>query len=78
VIHGDPPIFLQSAARHGVAEEDARHAWAFTIAAYDVGDGLVMYVGPSRSGELLEVGVVAWHDDVAIVHAMPARPKFLR
>lgn len=77
-MHGDPPILLQSAARHGVAEEDAQHAWAFAIDASDVGDGLVMYVGLRRSGELLEVGVVAWHDDVAIVPAMPARPKFLR
>lgn len=74
----DPPVFLQSAARHGIAEGDAVHAWAFAIDAYDVGDGLVMYVGPDRAGQLLEVGVVEWHDDVAIVHAMRARPKFLR
>jgi hypothetical protein len=39
---------------------------------------MVMYVGPDRSGALLEFGVVEWHDEVAIVHAMPARAKFLR
>lgn len=32
-----------------------------------------MYVGPDRSGNPLEVGVVDWHDALAIVHAMPAR-----
>jgi hypothetical protein len=43
-----------------------------------VDEGVVMYVGPDRAGNLLEVGVVDWHDTLAIVHAMPARPRFLR
>ena len=68
----------QSAARHGIAETEALHAWAFAIDAYDLGEGLVMYIGPDRAGNLLEVGVVDWHDELAIVHAMRARPKFLR
>ncbi|HWH33540.1 MAG TPA: hypothetical protein VNU01_12795 [Egibacteraceae bacterium] len=46
--------------------------------AFAVGDGLVMYVGPDESGDLLEVGVVGWHGVLVIVHAMPARKKFLR
>ncbi len=37
-----------------------------------------MFVGPSRSGEPLEVGVVVDDDGEAIIHAMPARPKFLK
>ncbi len=37
-----------------------------------------MYVGPDRTGRLLEVGVVEWYEHLAIVHAMPARPNFLR
>ncbi|MDX1621954.1 MAG: hypothetical protein R3320_13230 [Nitriliruptorales bacterium] len=74
----DPPIFLQSAAMHGVTEQDALHAWAFAVDAYTLRDGIVMYVGPDRAGNLLEVGVVEWHDELAIVHAMPARDKFLR
>ena len=69
---------LQSAARHGVAEEDALHAWAFAIDAYNVGEGMVMYFGPDRAGDLLEIGVVEWHDELAIVYAMRARPRFLR
>lgn len=74
----EAPIVLQSAARNGVAEEDALHAWAFAIDAYDISEGIVMDIGPDRAGNLLEVGVVEWHDELAIVHAMRARPKFLR
>lgn len=74
----DEPLVLDSAKRHGVSEADALHAWAFAIDVYRVGDGMVMYIGPSRSGNLLEVGVVDWYGIVAIAHAMPARDKFLR
>jgi hypothetical protein len=74
----DAPFVLESAGRHGVSASDAVHAWALAVDAWDVGDGLVMYIGPARSGDLLEVGVVDWHGHIAIVHAMRARPKFLR
>lgn len=73
----EEPVVLESAARHGVAEDDALHAWAFAVDIYDIGDGLVMYIGPARSGALIEVGAVDWYGTVAIVHAMPARSKFL-
>lgn len=75
---GELPIVLASAIRHGVAEDDAVHAWAFAVDAYTLREGMVMYIGPNRAGNLLEIGVVEWHDQLAIVHAMPARPKFLR
>ena len=74
----EAPIMLQSAARYGIADLDALHAWAFAVDVYDLGNGLVMYIGPDRANNLLEVGVVDWHDELAIVHAMRARPKFLR
>lgn len=74
----DEPLVLQSAGRHGVQADDALHAWAFAIDCYEMGDGFVMYVGPDRFGKLLEVGIVEWHDVLAIAHAMPARNKFLR
>lgn len=77
-VSDDEPIVLQSAARHGVAGEDALHAWAFAIDLYDMGEGMVMYIGPDRAGNLLEVGVIDWHGAAAIAHAQPARPKFLR
>jgi hypothetical protein len=39
---------------------------------------VTMFIGPSASGEPLEVGVVDDADGVAIIHAMPARSKFLK
>lgn len=54
------------------------HAWAFAIDADDMGDGLVMFIGPDRAGGLPEVGLVEWHGIVAVAHAMRARPRFLR
>lgn len=72
----DDVLFLASASRHGVVEEDARHAYRNAIDGYDVGDDMTMYVGPARDGALLEVGVVEWHGTTAVVHAMPARPRY--
>lgn len=74
----EEPIVLASAGKHGVADEDALHAWALATDVYVVGGGMALYIGPDRAGNLLEVGVVEWYSDVAIVHAMRARPRFLR
>jgi hypothetical protein len=77
-VEDDEPLVLQCAMRHGVLPADALHAWAFAVDSFILGDGLLMYIGPDRASRLLEVGVVEWFDDVAIVHAMPARRKFVR
>jgi len=77
-VDADTPTVLQSATRHGVAERDALHALAFAIDTYTLNQGMVMYIGPDRAGNLLEIGVVEWHGELAIVHAMRARPNFLR
>ena len=37
-----------------------------------------MVIGPDHTGGLLEVGVVERYGDLYVVHAMSARPKFLR
>jgi len=37
-----------------------------------------MFIGPSTSAEPLEVGVVTDDEGTAVIHAMRARPKFLR
>lgn len=77
-MNDDAPIVLESAGKHGVDEVDALHAWAFAIDIFTIREGMIMYIGPDRAGNLLEVGVVDWHDDLALVHAMPTRRKFLR
>ena len=77
-MHGDEPLVLASATRHGVEAADALHAWAYAVDAFVLGDGLVMYIGPGRAGLLLEIGIVEWYGQLAIVHAMRARRQFLR
>ena len=39
---------------------------------------LVMLIGPSRTGELLEIGVSRAEGIDFIIHAIPARAKFIR
>ncbi len=51
--------------------------WAIdhAIAVHEVAaDEPVMFIGPTRAGAMIEVGVT---DAGVIIHAMPARPKFL-
>ena len=36
-----------------------------------------LYIGPATAAEPLEVGVVDDDQGTAVIHAMPARPKFL-
>ncbi len=41
-------------------------------------DDFTMVLGPDSSANLLEVGFINSKDQDVIVHAMSARPKFLR
>ncbi|SEE26840.1 hypothetical protein [Ruania alba] len=72
------PIVTESALRHGVSDVDMLHALEFNVRHYVLDDGMTMFIGPSTSGLLLEIGVIEWYENVAIVHAMPARDQFLR
>ncbi|GGU23986.1 hypothetical protein GCM10007979_23330 [Nocardioides albus] len=74
------PIVLESAHRHGVAEEDMLHVLRFAIRQVRQDDDMVMFIGPDRAGVLCEVGaVIWWGGEFAVVHAMrPARSKYLR
>ena len=68
-----------SARNHGVADEDMSHAFRHHWRAFETDDPAVtMFIGPSASGAPLEIGVVVDEDGVAIIHAMPARAKFLK
>jgi hypothetical protein len=71
------PVILDSARKHGVEDEDMLHAYRNPIRMFDLGD-LVMLIGADQNGRLLEVGVAEGEGVEFIVHAMPARPKFLR
>ena len=69
-------MILGSARKHGVLDEDALHAYRNPIRFFDL-DDVLMVIGPDRSARLLEVGVARRENIHFIVHAMPARNKFL-
>lgn len=74
---GDP-IIAPSAIKHGVSEEDILHAYRNPSRVWDLGEGFTMMVGANRAAIILEIGYVQGVEAVVIVHAMPAREKFLR
>ena len=67
----------RSARRHGITDDDILHAFRNAIRMETV-DNVSMLVGPDRSGRLLEVGAVKRAERTTIIHAMPARVKYLR
>ena len=71
------PVILASARKHRVNDLDMLHAYRNPIRVFQR-DDLVMLIGADEAGRLLEVGVVAGEGVEFIVHAMPARPRFLR
>jgi hypothetical protein len=70
----------RSARKHGIAEADLRHAVEYALYA-GVLEGepplRVLYLGPDRAGNLLEVVVIERDDssDLAI-HAMKMRRRY--
>jgi hypothetical protein len=72
------PDIAPAARKHGVSDDDMRHALRYPLRVADLDDGLTMFVGPARDGTLLEVGVADSGGGSIIVHAMRARPKYLR
>jgi hypothetical protein len=73
----EEPIVADSALKHGLAREAILHAFRNPIRAYDVDDGFTMLIGPAPNADLLELGVVSGTEGPVVVHAMPARQRFL-
>lgn len=71
---------LPSARKHGISDDDIRHAYENAIASITVPDhpDFSMVIGPDQSTQLLEVGILADDDNDYVIHAMPARPKYLK
>lgn len=59
-----------------IRDDDMLHTYRNPIRVFEV-DGLTMLIGPDGSARLLEIGVARAEGIDFIVHAMPARPKFL-
>ena len=65
------------ARKHKVADADIWHAIRNTMRRVLLDDDLVMLIGPSTDGALLEIGVLDIDgDDPVVIHAQPLRPKF--
>jgi hypothetical protein len=66
---GDHP----SARKHGIADEDINHATTHAM-AIDEHDDTRVYLGPSRSADLLEVVTIVRDDGSELaIHAMKMR-----
>jgi hypothetical protein len=65
------------ARKHGVADDDIRHALRNAMRRVTMADDLVMLIGPANDGSLLEIGVLDIDgDDPVVIHAMRLRRKF--
>ena len=76
----DEPIILASARKRGYRDADILHAYRNPIDEFIQDDDMLMKIGGTPSGALMEVGVLLADDGTALItHTfMPARPKYLR
>ncbi len=67
----------QSALKHGIDPEDIDHCARNAMAIDELDDDLRLYLGPARSGTLLEVVTIVRDDATELaIHAMTMRPKY--
>lgn len=64
----------ESARKHGITDEDIRHAVRVEFRTV-VGDDSLLIIGADRNGRLLEVVVLDPDGDPVAIHAMELRPK---
>ena len=74
------PLIVASARRHRIGEDEMLHAFRNPVRTFLIGEDMTMVIGADTAGRLIEIGVVERRDEpgLVIVHAMPARSKFLR
>lgn len=67
-----------SAHKHTIADEDITHAIDHALVVNEIeSEAKVLYLGPDRAGNILEVVAVLRDDRSEIViHAMRMRPKY--
>lgn len=68
-----------STRKHGLSDDDIRHAIDNAIAAITRPEqpDFTMLIDPDATGRLLEVGVLETDDQDDAIHAMIARTKYL-
>lgn len=66
-----------SARKHRISDEDIEHAMRHALAIDDQEEDTRLYLGPTRSAELLEVVTIVRDDGSELaIHAMKMRPKY--
>jgi hypothetical protein len=66
-----------SARKHGVADEDIQHAVTYALLVAELDDDKILYLGPDRAGNLLEVVAVMRHAaPPLVIHAMAMRRRY--
>ena len=68
-----------SARKHGISDDEVRHALDHAIAAITRPEqpDFTMLIGPDAPARLLEIGVIETDDQDYVIHAMTARSKYL-
>jgi hypothetical protein len=68
-----------SARKHGIADEDIQHATAHSMVTEARDDDTRLYLGPSRSADLLEIVTIVRDDGSELaIHAMKMRARYQR
>lgn len=71
-------LIIASARKRGYSDDDIRHVVANAIRVVHQDDDMVMHVGATSSGHVLEVGVITSAEGIRIAaHAMKCRQKYL-
>jgi hypothetical protein len=73
-------LIADSARKHGIADDDIHHAVRNAIREVALA-AQALIIGPSTTGDLLEIVILDAEDDdnePVAIHAMPLRPKFHR
>ncbi|MDQ1504258.1 MAG: hypothetical protein QOD57_1985 [Actinomycetota bacterium] len=70
---------LSSGRKHGVSDEDIQHAVDHGLVVADSEEDVdkVLYLGPDRAGNLLEVvAALRAEETEVVIHAMPMRAMY--
>ena len=71
---------VPTARKHGVSDDDIRHAFANAVAAITTPGqpDFTILIGPDLAVQFIEIGVLTAEDNDYVIHAMAARPKYLK
>lgn len=69
----------QSARKHGIGDEDIRHAVDHAVAVAELGDGRTLHLGPDRAANVLEL-IVQERSGMPslVIHATRMRSQYQR